>query len=143
IQFGPESAVMKALDFKANRATALNKKLSRYRITGRRSRCKANGDEFERQIGAPSDHNKKRKDQDYETRCPNNFAGDGYAAQPRAAQTVAAGFDHSRSAAGPAGRGRAQPSQRAGAVWIAARGCDGGALRLLSGAEEGRRLDGR
>jgi hypothetical protein len=64
---------MKALDFEANRATVLNEKLSQNRITGRRSRCKANGDEFERQIGAPSDHNKTRKDQDHETRNPHNF----------------------------------------------------------------------
>jgi hypothetical protein len=44
---------MKALDFEANRATAMSEHLSQRRITGRRSRFKANGDEFERQTRAP------------------------------------------------------------------------------------------
>jgi hypothetical protein len=44
----PASAGIKARDFKANRAMAMNEHLSQYCITGRRSRCKADGDEFER-----------------------------------------------------------------------------------------------
>jgi hypothetical protein len=44
---------MKALDFEANRATATSEHLSQYRVTGRRSRFKANGDEFERHIAPP------------------------------------------------------------------------------------------
>src|SRR5215813_8973399 len=103
---------------------------------------RGNGDKFERMTRTPNDHNKTRKDQDHETRNPHNFDDTESAAQPRLAQTVAAGFDYRRSAAGPAGRGRAQSPQRAGALWLAARGCDGGALRLLSGAEGERRLAG-
>src|SRR5215510_202374 len=87
---------------------------------------------------SPKDHNKTRKDQANETRNPHNFDGTESTAQPRAAQTVAAGFDYRRAAASPAGRGRAQPSQGAEAVWLAAGGCDGGALWLLSGAAAGR-----
>jgi hypothetical protein len=74
---------MKALDFKANRATAMDEQLSQYRITGRSSRCKANGNEVERQTCAPNDHNETKKDQDHETRNYHNFDGVGSTAQPR------------------------------------------------------------
>jgi hypothetical protein len=73
----PASAGMKALDFKANRATAMNEQLSQYRITWRRSCCRADGDEFERQTCAHNNHNKTRKDQDHETRNHHKFDGTG------------------------------------------------------------------
>jgi hypothetical protein len=60
LPLAPASAGMKARDFEANRATAMSEHLSRYCITGRRSRRKANGYEFERQTRSPNDHNKIR-----------------------------------------------------------------------------------